>query len=75
VFTGGVGENASLIRQESAERIGFLGVRVDGERNLMATGDVDISSKDAAVKTLVVTSREDVEIEREVQQVLDRASG
>jgi acetate kinase len=75
VFTGGVGENASLIRQEAAERMGFLGVRVDGERNLMATGDVDISSKDAAVKTLVVTSREDVEIEREVQQVLDRASG
>jgi acetate kinase len=76
VFTGGVGENASLIRQEAAARMGFLGVRVDGERNLMATGDADIGSRDAAVRTLVVTSREDVEIEREVRQVLeDRASG
>ena len=75
VFTGGVGENASLIRQEAAERVRFLGVRVDGKRNQMARGDADISSKGVRVRTLVVTSREDVEIAREVRQVLDRASG
>ena len=74
VFTGGVGENASLIRQEAAERMSFLGVRVDGKRNEMARGDADISSKGVRVRTLVVTSREDVEIAREVRQVLDRAS-
>lgn len=75
VFTGGVGENASLIRQEAAERMGFLGVQVDSERNQTATSDVGIGSKDAAVRTLVITSREDVEIARQVRQVLNRASG
>jgi acetate kinase len=74
VFTGGVGENAPLIRREAAERMSFLGVRVDSERNQSATGDADIGSGDTAVRTLVITSREDVEIEREVRHVLDQAS-
>lgn len=75
MFTGGVGENAPLIRQEAGERVSFLGVRIDGTRNQTAKSDSDISSKGALVRTLVVTSREDVEIAREVRQVLDRASG
>jgi acetate kinase len=71
VFTGGVGENASLIREEAAERVSFLGVDVDRKRNMTTRGDGDITSKGARVRTLIVTSREEVEIAREVQQVLD----
>jgi hypothetical protein len=36
------------------------------------TTDVDISSEEAVVRTLVVTSREDIEIAREAERVLNR---
>ena len=64
VFTGGVGENAPAIRARAAEGLAFLGVGVDPERN-GASG-----ASDAAVRTLVVAAREDLEIAREVRGVL-----
>ena len=33
VFTGGIGENAAPIRARALERLGFLGLAVDAERN------------------------------------------
>ncbi len=68
-FTGGVGENAAAIRQRSAEGLEFLGVEVDRERN-EDTGDREIGSRDARVRTLVVAAREDLEIARQVRELL-----
>lgn len=72
VFTGGVGEGSRTIRQRTAELLGWLGVAVDGERNGAIAGDTDISGRAAAVRTLVVLAREDIQIARESRQVLDR---
>ena len=74
VFTGGVGENASLIRRRAAERLEFIGVRVDSDKNKVSTKDTDISCREAAVRTLVITSREDLQIAREVRRVLGAVS-
>ncbi|VXC12170.1 acetate/propionate family kinase [Aeromicrobium sp. 9AM] len=62
VFTGGVGENSATVRALAADRLGYLGVAVDHERNLHAVPDLDVSEQGAAVHTVVVTSREDLEI-------------
>jgi acetate kinase len=60
-FTGGVGENAPAIRARVAERLGYLGVAVDGECNRTATADVDITAAAGAeVATLVIAAREDL---------------
>jgi acetate kinase len=67
VFTGGVGEHAPAIRAAAAEGLRFLGVGLDGERNAAASADADITGPAAAVSTLVVTSREDREIARQVR--------
>ncbi len=72
VFTGGVGENAWRIRQGAAGRLGFLGVAIDPDRNRQATSDAEISASGAAVRCLVVASREDIEIAREARKVLKR---
>jgi len=76
VFTGGVGENAATIRQRTAHGLEFLGVMVDPARNEGA-GDREIGSSHASVRTLVVAAREDLEIARQVRQLLGRprASG
>jgi acetate kinase len=70
-FTGGVGENSAMVRDRAADRLGFLGVGIDGELNA-AHGDRNISSPGAAVRTVVIMAREDVQIARETRRLLDR---
>jgi acetate kinase len=70
VFTGGVGENAPAVRERAAQSLTFLGVVVDTGRNTEDTGDREIGSERGRVRVLVVAAREDLEIAREVRQVL-----
>jgi acetate kinase len=72
VFTGGVGENAPTVRARAAEGLAFLGIALDAERNVASGGDREIGAAGARVSTLVVAAREDVQIAREVRQVLGR---
>ena len=73
VFTGGVGENAPVVRVATGVGLRFLGVEISAELNAQANADADISAPDAHVKTLVIRAREDVEVAREVRRVLSRA--
>jgi acetate kinase len=70
VFTGGVGEKASLVRAAAAAGLRFLGVDIDKELNESAAADADISTSAAHVRALVIKAREDVEVAREVRRVL-----
>jgi acetate kinase len=70
VFTGGIGEHQAQTRAEAAGGLGFLGVAVDEGRNATAQPDCDISAPGAAVRTLVITAREDIEIARQTRAVL-----
>ena len=73
VFTAGVGERAHKVRDKAAAGLRFLGVALDPVLNKSATGDADISAPDAAVRTLVVRTREDLEIARQTRQLLGSA--
>jgi acetate kinase len=70
VFTGGVGERSAVVRARAASGLGWLGVEVDGARNEAVEGDADVTAADAAVRTLVVTAREDLAIARAVRRLL-----
>jgi acetate kinase len=69
VFTGGIGEHAPAVRAAVVDRLGFLGVRLDAERNAAARGDADVGAADARAATLVITAREDLEIARQVREL------
>jgi len=69
VFTGGIGEHNPAVRAAAADGLGFLGVAIDPVRN-SAMADADISGLGAAVRTLVITAREDIEIARQCRAVL-----
>jgi acetate kinase len=72
VFTGGVGENAPQVRAAAIDDLGFLGLAVDRDANERGTGDRAIGpAGDAHASVLVVQSREDLEIARQVRAVLD----
>ena len=70
VFTGGVGEHEATVRAEAAAGLGFLGVAVDEDANAAALPDADVTASGAAVRTLVVAAREDLEIAADVRRVL-----
>jgi acetate kinase len=70
VFTGGVGERSVVVRQRAADGLGFLGVAVDSAANAAVDGDAEISARSAAVRALVVTAREDLEIAHQTRSVL-----
>ena len=74
VFTGGVGENAPAVRAAAADGLGFLGLAIDPALNSRVSGDAEISAANARVRTLVIHAHEDVEVARDVRQVLSGAS-
>jgi len=70
VFTGGVGENSDEVRARTAAGLGFLGVELDEQRNAGAREDAEIGREHAGARTLVLRAREDLEIARQVREVL-----
>jgi acetate kinase len=70
VFTGGVGEHSAPIRAAVAARLGWLGVSVEDAANEVASSDADVTSGGAAVRTLVITAREDLQIAQEARAVV-----
>lgn len=70
IFTGGVGENSPLIRQRAVDDLGFLGFALDGDRNRTGRGDREIGRPGVSPFVTVVVAREDLQIAREVRQVV-----
>jgi acetate kinase len=68
VFTGGIGENAPIVRSRICDRLEFLGVSLDQTRN--AQGAPLISSNNDRVKVRVVHTDEEVMIARSVVRAL-----
>jgi acetate kinase len=70
VFTGGVGENAPAIRRQAIAGLEYLGLALDETENEAPTGDADVGSDGAPARTLIISSREDLQIADEVRTVL-----
>jgi len=73
-FTGGIGEHAPAVRAAATTGLAFLGVAIDADSNSGARGDADISGPGSAVRTAVITAREDIEIARQARAVLRERS-
>jgi acetate kinase len=69
VFTGGIGEHDARLRADVCSDLG-LGVALDRDKNLGGNPDLDISLAATKVRVLVIHTREDVTIAREVERVL-----
>lgn len=65
VFTAGVGENDSDIRQEICDYLEFLGITIDEVKNREQAEAVRISDGTSKVNVLVIKTNEELEIARE----------
>jgi acetate kinase len=77
VFTGGVGENAPVVRGSAVTGLPFLGLVLDAAANDLVdlgagdgTGVADIGAAGAPARALVIAAREEVEIARGVRALL-----
>jgi acetate kinase len=70
VFTAGIGENSALVRERVCARLGFLGLRLDAQKNAASPADEDIAAASSSVRVLVVRTEEDWEIARECDRVM-----
>lgn len=77
VFTGGIGERSTAIREETCAGLRWVGVELDREANRSAGADggdagheADISAPGARTRTLVIEAREEVVVADHCREVL-----
>jgi acetate kinase len=69
VFTGGIGEHQSEIRERVCDRLRFLGVALNPEAN--RNGGLRVSKADSPAAVLVVARDEEIVIARHTRRVLE----
>jgi acetate kinase len=78
VFTGGIGERSPELRARVGARLAWLGVALDAAANAAASppgaGDAEVTGDGAAVRTVVVRAREDLELARLARELLGGAA-
>ncbi|MBX3437833.1 MAG: acetate kinase [Planctomycetaceae bacterium] len=70
VFTAGVGEHAGEVRASICDGLSCLGLEIDRQFNRDCRPDADIASGGSRGRVLVIATREDITMFREVVQVL-----
>ena len=70
VFTGGIGENAEVIRRKTLEKLSILGFEIDQERNLAARfGNGGIITKDGSAIAMVIPTNEELVIAQDAARL------
>ena len=64
VFTGGIGENSSPIRELVLNRLGIFGIEVDNDKNLKARfgGEGVITTDESRIPAMVISTNEELVI-------------
>lgn len=65
VFTAGVGENSPLIRKLVLERLSYLGITVDEEKNNKRGSVEEITTADSKVRAFVIPTDEELVIAKD----------
>ena len=73
VFTGGIGENTTDLREDVCENLTYLGVKFDKEINnsLIRGKEGEISTADSAVKVYVLPTNEELAIARDTKEIAE----
>ncbi|HEC1542339.1 TPA: acetate kinase [Campylobacter upsaliensis] len=74
IFTAGVGENASLVRQKTCERLKHLGFELDDSLNESdKEGEREINKANSKVKIFVIPTDEELEIAKITEELIKKA--
>ena len=73
VFTAGIGENSPLVRKQSCQKLEFLGIKIDEEKNQQASGKktAQIQTEDSKVKVFCIPTNEELVIALDTKRVIE----
>jgi acetate kinase len=71
VFTAGIGEHAAEVRETICSGLDCLDLEMDSQANATCRPDADVASRNSRGRILVIATREDLTMLREVIEVLD----
>ena len=72
-FTAGVGENGSMTRQAICDYLGFMGVKIDPEKNQVRGKETLISTPDSKVQVWVIPTNEELMIAQDTAELVNAA--
>ena len=72
-FTAGVGENGITTRKAICEYLGFMGVKIDDEKNNVRGKETLISTPDSAVQVWVIPTNEELMIAQDTAELVNAA--
>ncbi len=70
VFTGGIGENQINIRKKICEKLSFLGVEIDLEKNKIRGEQLEISTNNSKIKVFIIPTNEELVIARDTMNLI-----
>ncbi len=71
VFTGGVGENNPIYRSYVCEKLAYMGVKIDEEKNKIRGEEILISTPDSSVAVYIIPTNEELVIARDTLDILN----
>ena len=72
IFTGGIGENNPAYRTYVADKLKFLGVEIDEEKNHIRGEEVDFSTPASKVRFLVIPTNEELMIAKDTYELVTK---
>lgn len=71
IFTGGIGENASLVREKICENLEIFGISLHEEKNKTRSNNIlEIHEESSKIKLLVVSTKEELAIAKLAQEMI-----
>ena len=73
VFTGGIGENSSIMREEICDHLGYLGIHIDHALNneFVHGKEGKISTDDSSADVYVIPTNEELVIARDTKEIVE----
>lgn len=70
VFTGGIGENSSLIRELVCQKLECLGLRMDFEKNKHCHGRTELALQESNIRIAIIPTNEELGIARRTYEYI-----
>jgi len=70
IFTAGIGENSSEIREKICEGLECINIRIDRELNKVRGKEAIVSAEDSQIKILVIPTNEELMIARDTVKLV-----
>lgn len=72
VFTGGVGENQTITRENICRQLAFMGITLNEEANKVRGQEIEISGKDSKVHVVVIPTDEEMMIAQDTAEIVGK---